>query len=53
MSFEPCDFDDGCIEENGLSAVAGIIRTLLAVDPSDNDEVIPPQELLPLTRLLK
>jgi predicted esterase len=36
-SFEPWEHDDGGIDENGLSASAGITRILLAVDQSDPD----------------
>lgn len=34
-AFEPWEYDDGGIDENGLSASAGITRILLAVDQSD------------------
>lgn len=34
-SFEPWDHDDGGIDENGLSASAGTIQVLLAVDRLD------------------
>ena len=33
--FEPWEYDDGGIDENGLSASAGKTRVLLAVDQSD------------------
>lgn len=34
-AFEPWEYDDGGIDENGLSASAGLTRILLAVDRSD------------------
>ena len=34
-AFEPWEYDDGGIDENGLSLSAGITRILLAVDQSD------------------
>jgi predicted esterase len=34
-AFEPWEYDDGGIDENGLSFSAGITRILLAVDQSD------------------